>query len=447
MSNAVNLASLGLGSGLNDAQLITSLVSVMQAPLTSMQTTQSLEQSASSTISGFSATLSGLQSAADALSDATQYASYTATSSSSAVVANASSSATPGTYSVQVQQLAQTQVTYSNPQSSSTAALGMSGTLGITIGGNTVNVPISSGDSLASIATNIASSGAGVSASVAFDGSQYRLQIQGLSSGAANAISFTETGVSFGLPDAANTYQPAQDAKATINNIPVTSSSNQLSGAIPGVTLALTSTMATAGTVTVASNTSTIATKISSFVTAYNAMVTAGHTDTGYGATPATNALLEGNSAIKSALSQVSSLIVSNVPGADASYPNLASVGVTFNNDGSLSLNQATLNSALQADPSGVEKLFVTDPSNGSTGVMGTLNTAINSLVATSGGLYSETKVFNGQVQTEIKNEAALAARVTQYQNQLEAEFTTMEQNVQNDKSLFSALGGTGTFV
>src|SRR5579859_7117988 len=98
MSNAnpVNLATLGLGSGLNDAQLITSLVSVMQAPLTTMQTLQTQEQNASATISGFSATLSGLQSAANALSDPKQYASFTASSSSTALVATASSGAAPG---------------------------------------------------------------------------------------------------------------------------------------------------------------------------------------------------------------------------------------------------------------------------------------------------------------------------------------------------------------
>jgi len=448
MSNTISLASLGLGSGINDASIISQLVAVQQAPLTAMQTQVTNTQSASQTISTFSTDLNSLQSAANALSDPTQYASFTATSGSSSVVASASSTATPGNYSVQVNTLAQAQLTYGNPQSSSTAGLGMAGTLGITIGSNSYNVTVGVGDSLATIASNINSSGAGVSASVVYDGTNYRLQVQGNATGAANAVTFNESGFSLGLSTPSNTYQAAQDATLTVNNIPVTSPSNQISGAIPGVTLALTATTTSPTTVTVASNPSAIAQKVSAFVTAYNAMVSAGHADTGYGTTAASNTLLTGDRGVESSLSQLSNLIVSNVPGADSTFQNLASVGLTLNNDGTLSLNSTTLSSALASDPSGVEKLFVTDPGTGSTGVMGTISTTIDSLANNPNSiLKNEIKSFTNTIQSLTQQESAVQARITAYQTSVQAEFSAMETTVQAEKTDFTNLGGTGTFV
>jgi hypothetical protein len=40
-----------------------------------------------------------------------------------------------------------------------------------------------------------------------------------------------------------------------------------------------------------------------------------------------------------------------------------------------------------------------------------------------------------------------MQARITQYQTTLEAEFTSMEETVQQDKTDWTNLGGTGTFV
>ncbi len=447
-SPTISLSSLGLGSGIDDASIISQYVAIQQAPITAIQTEQTNVTSASSTISSFSSLLSTLQTAAQSLADPTQYASTTATSSSPSVVASASSDAVQGTYSVQVTQLAQAQLTYSNPQSSSSNALGISGTLGITVGGQTVNVPIGSGDSLATIASNISSSGAPVTASVVFDGTNYRLQVQGNATGSANAVSFNESGFSLGLSTSGNTYQPAQNAVATVNNIQVTSSTNQISGAIPGVTLAATSTMSSPGTVTVASDPSAIATSVSAFVTAYNNVVTAGHTDAGFGSTAATNSLLTGDQAIGASLNQLSSLIASNVPGTDSNFQNLASVGVTLNNDGTLSLDQSTLTSAIQSDPSGVQSLFVTSAATGSTGIMGTIGNTITSLTTgPSSVIQAEINAFTTKNTELTASIQSMQARITIYQTQLENEFTTMEETVQTDKTAFTNLGGTGTFV
>jgi flagellar hook-associated protein 2 len=233
-------------------------------------------------------------------------------------------------------------------------------------------VNVSSTDSLANIASDISSSGAPVTASVVYDGSQYRLDVQGTYTGSANAFTFDESGFSLGLSTPANTYQAATNTEATIDGIAVSSSTAQISGAIPGVSIAVTGPTNGSATLTVSASSSTLATSLQSFVTAYNNVVSAGHTDTGYGSTTASNALLASDPGIRSCLNQLSSLVAGSVAGSDSTLTTLGSLGLTLNSDGSLSLNTSTLSQSVQTDSSGVEKLLISSVSSGFTGIMGT---------------------------------------------------------------------------
>jgi flagellar hook-associated protein 2 len=250
------------------------------------------------------------------------------------------------------------------------------------------------------------------------------------------------------LSNPANTFQAAQDAEATIDGNPVTSSTNQIAGAIPGVTLALTGTTTSPTTVTVASDPSTLETQIQSFVTAYNNVVTTGHTDAGYATTVASNTLLTGDQGIETSLNQLATLVTGSVAGADPNYSDLSTAGLTFNNDGTLSFSTSTFGSAVAADPSGVEKLFVTDPTTGSMGIMGQITSAIQSLsMNTNSVLKSESQAYQSQLTSISQNETVMQARIAQYQTTMQQEFDAMDETVNEDRALFTEVGGTGEFV
>ena len=88
-----------------------------------------------------------------------------------------------GTYAIEVSQLASPEQIASDPFSSSSSALGVSGDM--VINGTTISV--ASTDTLTDIANNINSANAGVSASVlALSGGEYRLTLQSTSSGASS---------------------------------------------------------------------------------------------------------------------------------------------------------------------------------------------------------------------------------------------------------------------
>jgi len=431
----------GLASGLDTNAIIDGLMAAEKVPLTRLQTAQAQADSAATTLSGIASKLSTLRAAAAALADPIQFASFAASSSDAAVVPSVYTATMPGSYSVQVGKLALEQRTFADAQSSSSSALNLSGTLQMTINGTTSTVNVSSTDSLADIAANINGSGARASASVLYDGTNYRLQVRGLDTGAANAISFSESGFSLGLSNAQNTYQQAQDAQLTVEGISVTRPTNSVSGVIPGVTLALTKTTQSPVSVTVSSDPSALKTKVQKFVDAYNDVVNTSHSAVGYGSQLAPNPKLSGDSAVRSALLQLSSVAGSVVSGTSGKYTMLASIGLSSTRDGTLTLDSTKLAAALADDPTAVARVFVTDPSIKATGVMATVKTTIDGLTGTPTALL-DARVEGMQKQSKRMQDeqAAMQRNLDAFQQRLRDQFTNLETVVSKYKSLGSAL-------
>jgi len=468
MSNAINLAALGLG-GIDTTTLVSSLVSIESQPLNQLNTQQQSIQSASGAISAFSSDLSALKSAVTALSTPGAFQSMTATSSDSSVVANtvASGSPQPGQWTVSVGQVAQAQRSLSNGASDPTADLGMSGSLTISIGAgaNAKSTTISnlSGMSLNDLAGALSTSGLRMQASVVYDSSQsqYRLLVSGLDTGGANSISFDESqtsfasgGFSLGLDpstdpnyNAKSTFQTAQDAQVQVdgvNGYTITSPTNQITNAIPGVTLAVTQPTTSPATISIASDPSTLEQNVQSFVTAYNNVVKDGHSIAGYGSQKAAMTMLQGDNAVRSSLGQLEQLLGAPIPGTSGSYTTLASAGITLNDDGTLSFDQGTFASALDSDPSSVEKLFVTDPTTGATGIMDTFGSTIDSLTdPTNGVITAEINAFTSQT-TELTTEiTAEQARISAYQTNLQNEFSQMNATLLKYKQIGNAINSS----
>jgi flagellar hook-associated protein 2 len=427
----------GLASGLDTNAIIDAMVNVEKVPLTAMQNKVSDLAQAKSIVTSFSAKLSSLQAAAKALSDPTGFASATASSSDPAVVATVTGTAPPGGFDVSVTQLAKEQRTFSNTFTTNTDALGQTGTIKLQVGsGSPLTVNVAAGDSLATIAASINTSGARVSASVLYDGSTYRLQVRGLDTGAANNVAFTETGTTLGLATPANTYQAAQDAKLTVDGVPVTRPTNQVAGVIAGVTLALTKPTTTPASVRVASDSTAIAAKITTFVSAYNALVDAGHSATGYGTAKAAVASLTADFTINNALGRLASLQGNVVPGTSGAYTTFGSIGIKSTQDGHLSFDATMLNTAIQTDATTVSRLFVTDPSIGATGLMKSFMSTVDSLVNDTGNPFAAKLTgFESQTKSLTADEDRLQAQIDAYQTALKNSFTRMELAVSTYKN------------
>jgi flagellar hook-associated protein 2 len=411
-----------------------------------MQAQQTTLNGAVSELSSLGTQLSALSTAAGALSNLASVGSFTATSSSSAIVAQTSGGAQAGSYQVTVGSLAASQRTYSAAFGSESDALNQNGSFTIKVGsGAATTINVGSGDSLDSIAAKINSSATGVSASIFYDGSNYRILISGQNTGAANAITFAESGTSLDLngtgatATSGKTVQQASDASVTIDGFTATRPTNQITGLIPGVTLALTQPTTSPVTIQVASDPSTLNTNVQAVVTAYNQVVTAIHSDAGYGSTAANNQDLASDPTLRSIASQLSSTI-EGVFGS-GSAQTLADVGISLQQDGTLALDTTKLDAAFTASPSTVESLFARAPFASSGGAMATLSDLASSFAAPTTGLLAvEAQGFTDQGNQLTQSIATEQTHITAYQATLQAEFNAMETSYSANQTLLNEL-------
>ncbi|MEQ9323630.1 MAG: flagellar cap protein FliD N-terminal domain-containing protein, partial [Polyangiaceae bacterium] len=197
----------GLATGIDTQSLISGLMAAERIPLQRLQSKQKDLTGAKDKLSDILSKFSEVGKAAKELSDATGFGSFAAESSSEGLIATASTPQGEGSFSLVVNQMAKAQRSHSNGMASSTGALGQSGTMSITVGGDAqIDITVDATDSLTDVAAKINASGARTNASVVFDGTDYHLMVQGTDTGAQNAVTFS--GLTMGLD--ANTLTAAQ---------------------------------------------------------------------------------------------------------------------------------------------------------------------------------------------------------------------------------------------
>jgi flagellar hook-associated protein 2 len=188
-------------------------------------------------------------------------------------------------------------------------------------------------------AINTSTSNSGVTASVVSDDRGQRLMLVSNSSGVggnltvSGSVTFTQGSV-------------GEDASLLLDGVPISSASNTVVGAIPGVTINL---AAAAPDVPVqlgiAANTSQAATTLNDFVTAYNSVMQAVNTQYATDAS-GNEGPLAGDSSLRVLQSQLLAAVTYS-PGGTGRYINLQSLGVEMQNDGTLQVNTPKLNDAL----------------------------------------------------------------------------------------------------
>ncbi len=373
------------GSVIDVSSLVSQLVAATRAPQDAQISAQTQAVTTQiSAIGTLKSALSTFQSSLGVLDTPSAFDAQIASSTDqTAFTATASSGAAAGTYNVTISALAQSQQLLSKPFVGGDAATVGTGTLSVTLGGTSFNVTIDASDNtLAGVAAaiNSAAGNPGVAATVLQGTDGAHLVLSSSLTGAANTIQVSETDGGNGL--AALTYTAgnagnytqqaaAQDAAFSIAGVAYTSPSNTVANALSGVTLNLVGTTAagSAPTLSVSNDTTTIEANISSFVTAYNTLVGALAPLGSYDAATNTAGPLLGNALLSGTTNQIQQALYGVVNTGSSSYNSLASIGITTNPDGTLSLNNTTLSNALSTNFSAVSQLF-----SGTDGVAFTLN-------------------------------------------------------------------------
>lgn len=206
---------------------------------------------------------------------------------------------------------------------------------------------------IASNMANINASGEALTASVVTDSSGAHLQI----TAAGNASVSISSDPAFGFTRAST----ATNASLTVDGIPVSSASNTVSGAVPGLTLNLTGTTDAndPATLTVAADTTQISQALSTFVSDYNTALSQVNSQFTYSTSTGSQGVLSSDSTVRSLQSALEGIAAYISPAASGSgsIQSLADLGITVNDDGSLSLDSSQLNAAL-ANPTAVQNFF-----------------------------------------------------------------------------------------
>lgn len=378
MTVTLDTQSLFTGQGIDVQDMVNQVEQSERGEETQWQNEQTTLQSETTALTQLQSQLSTLSTDADNLTDISGVlGSITANSSNTGVVlATATTAAQTATHVLQVQQLASTGAAYSSAIASDATLT--PGSLSITVGSNTQAVDIgTTNTSLSAIATAINNLQMGVTANVQTDASGSRLTIVSSSSGSAGSVS-----VQGGTQQLSFTNVQGEDAVVNIDGVPYQNSTNTITGAISGVTLNLASADPNADvTLSVSPDASSVGNALSTFVTDYNSVVSAVNSQFTYDSSTSSAGVLSGDASVRSLQQSLLSLASFSMSG-NGSIGSLADLGITMQDDGTLSIDSDTLNSALTNNFASLQNFF-----QGGTGSFGAaLSSAMTSLTDPTDG-------------------------------------------------------------
>jgi len=444
-------------NGIDFNLILTTIMRQESQPLEALQSRQAALQARANTFSVLTSRAAGLQQAAAALSDQSQLSGFAATSSNaSALAVSASASAAPGRYDIVVNELARAQVTASTSAASDPDDIVASGGT-ITIGG--VTVTLSGATTLRQLADAInASSNPPARASVVQSGpSSYRLVVTANTTGQANAFTITNnltggsgSGIAFGDDDGdgtsgdspADNAVQASDASLLVNNIPITSATNTISSAVPGVTItAYQANPAATISVDVATDTTGVKTKIQAFVKAYNDFAQF-VSDQGTAAARGDQASIGRDPLLRQIKDQVRSALTSQYATGGA-LSALSQAGIEFTRAGTLQLDEAALTSALASGTLDLERLFAGSP--GTPGAFATLDTQLDAFTRSDGLIPGARQLMTDQAARITESIGAMQERLAIRRASLQREFIAADQAMSLLKSQSGSLAQFGS--
>ncbi|MGH1498792.1 flagellar filament capping protein FliD [Yersinia proxima] len=458
-----SISSLGVGSGMDLSSLLTSLSNAEQARLTPLTTQQTSYKSKLTAYGILQSALAKVETASAALKKADTLTSTAVSSTNTAFSAVTDSAASAGSYTIEVSNLAKAQSLLSAEVSNATNKLGndnASRTITITQPGkkDPLEVTLTSEQtSLTGIRDAINKQEGGVSASIMkADDNTYYLALTSKDTGTQSEMTISVTGDDT-LNDFLN-YTPsstggsggmtqkvaAEDAALTVNGVAITRQSNTITDAPQGVTLTLKAkTKANEPeTLNITRDSTAMKAAIQTWVDAYNSLQTTFGSLTQYTAVEqgkdqsTNNGALVGDGTLRSIQTQLKSQLASAQSG---DVKTLASLGITQDVKGKLTIDSTKLDKALTEKPNGVVTFFVGDGKE--TGFATQTDNLLNTVLdTTKGTLKSATDGINKSLKNLDTQVTATTASIALTIERYKTQFTQLDKMMTSMNSTVSFL-------
>lgn len=435
-------------SGLNGfdfGSIIDAIVQYESQPLIALQSQQQAAKDKDAALVQLNNFITKLQTQANALGTGTAFSNTTALSSNTAVITTTpGSGALSGRYDVTVSALARSQVTASTNGYSGTSSIAADGgSISFTIGGNTTEaINITQATTLAGLRDAINNQDSGVVASIVNTGSSYKLVLSSKESGAANAFTINNNltnGADAVVAFAGNT-QIASDASLTINGIPVTSSSNDIADAIPGISLKLLSIGSSV--IDVAADFAAIKDSLKAIVSEYNKLREFSKTQNTYDVANGKRPPLAGDSILRQALGDLRATVI-GINNNSGQYKYLSEIGLEFTSTGELKLDEAKFNDAINEHPSDVQALF--QGSGGGSGIFDLLKARMDGLDGNAGLIKSSRTSLEATLQTYRDRIEAQELRLSVRRRELEKTYLAADQAISRLNAMTNQLAQIGS--
>jgi flagellar hook-associated protein 2 len=428
-------AAMGASSpGLDVTSAVNAAVTAAEAPEQSWETQETTIQNQISALTTIQTDATNLDNDMQSLNSITgPLSARTVTSSNANVVsASAASGTTIGNHVVVVNSLATTASWTSATFASGSTAL-PAGNFTITTGsGATATVTTDGTTTLSDVASQINGDNLGLTASVVTDATGSRLAIVSNSSGSAANFSISSSDpAGFGFTQAVT----GANAALTVDGISISSASNTVTGAIPGLTLNLLS--ANPGvevSLGVTPDTTQATAAINQFVTDYNTAIQDLSTQFTFSSSTSSEGPLASDTVVRNLQNELMQAVDYTAPPASGetttTIPNLSSLGITVNNDGTLSVDSGTLTSTLQNNFGDVQNFFQGSALNG---FANTLDQQLTGYLAPGDGAFTvDLSSMNSEIsdlETDVTN--FQTNYIAPLQTQLQSDYSQAEIDLQ----------------
>lgn len=423
----------GIASGLDTDAWIEAVMALERRPITQLQQRKTTLQQQRDAWRDINTRLNNLSSRLSDLRLSSTFLNRTATSSDANVVSvSAGTAATPGSYRIEVVQLAQAHRIASDRQLAADEAIGTSGTFTIQVGDKSGTVTVEKGDTLADIVQKINDADAGVTAKI-IDG---RLVLQAdvtnkeiEFSGDVDEIEFS--GDVDVLKDLAILdengeilceLQKAQCAHIKVDGLDIYRDTNTISDVIEGVTFTLKAEGSAA--IEIQHDVNRVIERVKAFVDQYNSVQNFIKEKTTDGA------VLQGDVLLGRIQSQLRQLATARVD-AGGPYNQLAMIGISVDRYGTMTLDEAKLRAALAENPEAVYRLFAADAEDGDgfNGVAVRMGKELEQWLRSNEGLLaSRQAMFDARMKDIDRSIERLEARLELREETLRRQFVRLEE-------------------
>jgi flagellar hook-associated protein 2 len=360
-------AVFGINSNLDTQDIINKMVSLEARSMDLVEAKKQIEQQKLASfqelknrLQTFKSVVTKLNTESRFIVNKSVFSNSSHSDSNKVVDVTTTSSASSGTYSLIVNNLATESKLITSGYAETTTSIA-SGTVTIVIGSSassTVTID-STNNTLDGLRLAINNLGLDIKASFLNDGdatNPYRLLISGTQTGSSGTVTMSTNITSGSVTMGFDTTQTAQDASLSLDGVSITKSSNTITDVITGAALKLQS--AGSGAISLSTDTEAITTKVSDFVDEYNDLSLFLGEQLALDSETEQTGVLFGNFAVQNLQQILRSSISSKITGISGDYTYLSQIGITTQSDGTLILDTDDLSDALVDDIENVSQLF-----------------------------------------------------------------------------------------